>query len=122
VHELTNVRVLLVEDHDDSREVLRVLLERCGAQVTDVPGARAALAEIERAVPDVLVTDISMPGEDGFWLLRSVRRTPAARLPVVAVTAVANPDRVLAEGFAACLRKPVDPDALCAAVARALAA
>lgn len=114
--------MLLVEDHDDTRELLRLFLEQSGAEVVDVPGGHAALAVLERAAPDILVTDISMPDGDGFSLLRSVRQTASSRLPVVAVTAVGSRERVLAAGFTACLLKPVRPEDLCETVVRALAA
>lgn len=117
---LEGVKVLLVEDHDDSRELLRVLLEGCGAEVVDVNGGRAALAVLDRAAPDILVSDLSMPDGDGFWLLRALREK-SARLPVVAVTAVASPREVMAAGFTACLTKPVEPDDLCTTVGNALA-
>jgi CheY-like chemotaxis protein len=120
VRKLEGVRVLLVEDHDDTRELLRKLLELCGAVVVDVPGGRAALSVLDRTRPDVVVSDISMPDGDGFWLLGRIRQS-LARLPAVAVTAVASPESVLAAGFTACLTKPVDPDHLCATVASAVA-
>ncbi|MGH7279178.1 MAG: response regulator [Candidatus Rokuibacteriota bacterium] len=116
---LVGVHVLVVDDDDDSRELTRTILQYCGALVTVAGSATEALHVLERITPDVLLTDISMPDRDGYWLIRAVRALGAhegGRLPVVAVTAhgpTHGPDRTLAAGFQAHLRKPIDPWELC---------
>ena len=123
---LSGATVLLAEDDDDSRELLAYALEACGATVVAAATAREALSASITIVPSVLVTDISMPGEDGFWLLAELRRTlrlRGVRLPAVACTALARDysrDAVLAAGFQGYVTKPVDPMALCVAVAEAM--
>lgn len=120
---LSGVHVLVVDDDDDARHLIRTILEYCGALVTVVGTAREVLGILERVTPDVLVSDISMPVEDGYWLIRQVRALDAARgggLPAVAITAhgmTHGPDRTLAAGFQAHLRKPIDPWDLCRTLA-----
>ncbi|MGK4002843.1 ATP-binding protein [Sorangium sp. So ce1036] len=124
--ELDGVRVLLVDDDGDSRELLRLVLQRCGAEVDDVASADEALERLRLCVPDVLISDISMPGQDGYSLIRRLRALPEAqggRVPALALTALARRDdmeRALREGFQVHLTKPVRPPALSAAVARVL--
>lgn len=115
---LSAVRVCLVEDDNDTREVVAVLLEQAGACVTAASGARAAVELLADAPPDVIVTDLGMPGEDGFWLARHVRDSGLA-VPMVALTGFADTEmraRALAEGFQAHVAKPVDPDHLVAQI------
>ena len=122
--ELRGVRVLVVEDDDDTRDVLRVMLEMCGATVLVAESAKGGLETFLRARPDAIVSDISMPGEDGYWLVREVARHANARVPAVAVTAYSGVhprSAALAAGFKAHLAKPVDPDVLCRTVAEVLA-
>ena len=117
--DLKGVRVLLVEDEPDSREVLAFILEYCGAEVATAGSVREAMEIFDRAQPSVLVSDISMPGEDGYGLIQRVRgRAPDAggTIPAIAVTAFRhehNRDRCLSAGFQEYLSKPVDPDVLC---------
>ena len=114
---LAGMRVLLVEDAEDTRELVGAVLEQHGATVIavdSVAGAREALA---RAHPTVLVSDIGMRGEDGYTLIREMRRrSDAVRLlPAVALTAYASADdrrRALREGYDLHIAKPVDPDQL----------
>jgi CheY-like chemotaxis protein len=112
---LKGVHVLVVEDDPDSRALLQTILQYCGALVTAVASARDAVSTLERVKPDLLLSDISMPGEDGYWLIGQVRARPADRggaMPAVAITALGHPhgvDRTLTAGFQAHLRKPVDP-------------
>ena len=121
---LQGVRVLLVEDDEDARMLLRFTLERSGARVTDVDSVANAMAAIDRGVPDVILCDISMPDEDGYSLIRKVRARPAnagGRVPAAAVTAYARPEDVkhaLSEGFDIHLAKPLEPDDLVEAVGR----
>jgi PAS domain S-box-containing protein len=112
---LAGVRVLLVEDEDDARAMLKALLEGCGASVEAVGSAAAAWQTLERGGCDVLLSDIGMPGEDGYSLIGRVRGhgvSSVAETPAVALTAYARDDdraRSLAAGFDAYLPKPVEP-------------
>jgi CheY-like chemotaxis protein len=120
---LVGVHVLVVDDDDDTRELVRTILEYAGALVTLAAGAPAALEVVARLSPDVILSDIAMPGADGYALLHQVRAsTPeqAPRIPAIAVTAhgrVHGPERTRAAGFDAHLRKPIDPWELCRTVA-----
>jgi len=112
---LQGIRVLIVDDAADTREVLAEILQRCGAQVRVAPSVIDALGLIERDPPDVVLADIEMPEEDGYGLLRKVRALPNDRggtIPVAALTAYASEqDRtnVLNAGFALHVPKPVHP-------------
>jgi CheY-like chemotaxis protein len=114
---LEGIRVLLVEDEADARELLEVVLQYADGQVTSVPSAAAALHAIEALQPDVLVVDIVMPGHDGYWLLDQVRARQGEKAPpAVAVTGrtrVHDRTRALRAGFQGYLAKPVDPLDLC---------
>jgi PAS domain S-box-containing protein len=120
---LKGVRVLVVEDRADARELLAVLLRQHGAHVSTAGAAAEALGLLEREPPDVLVSDIGMPGEDGYWLLKQVRALEAKRggkIPAIALTAYATEadrDYALAAGFCAYLSKPIEPAALISVVA-----
>ena len=115
--------VLVVDDEDDTRDILCEVLEQCGCSVLRAANAEEGLAALDRASPRVLVCDIAMPGGDGYWLVRELRTRAAAAggaIPAVAITAhgeTHGPDRTLAAGFAAHLRKPIDPWELCRVVA-----
>jgi PAS domain S-box-containing protein len=115
---LAGTRVLLVEDEEDARAMLKALLEGCGAAVDAVGSAAEAWAALEGAGCDVLLSDIAMPDEDGYSLIRRVRGHGAARVkgtPAVALTAYARDEdreRSLAAGFDAYLPKPVEPSEL----------
>ncbi|HEX9160998.1 MAG TPA: ATP-binding protein [Thermoanaerobaculia bacterium] len=106
------IRVLLVEDDKATREVIGRTLEHFGANVTTAAKARDA-AEIAGGDGfDLVLTDIAMPGEDGYWLLRELRKANP-RLRIAALTALGQSDEQLAgAGFDAVLRKPVDPGRL----------
>jgi CheY-like chemotaxis protein len=119
---LRGVRVVLVEDHDDSRELLALMLEQCGAEVVCAASARTGLQAVLEARPDVVVSDLGMPGEDGYWLIREVQSRVGA-LPAVAVTGFSDryhPLQAREAGFREYLNKPVDPERLCGAVAKVL--
>jgi CheY-like chemotaxis protein len=117
---LHGVRVLLVEDTDDTRELLAFVLEQCAALVTTAASAQEALDAFMRERPQIVVTDLAMPGHDGYWLLRQVRAHAAAtEVPAVALTAFTerySREQALAAGFDAFLSKPIEPDALCSAL------
>jgi CheY-like chemotaxis protein len=119
---LEGIRVLVVDDEPSAREALLVLFQSCGAQARGAGSATEALVVFEGWQPDVLVSDIAMPGEDGYSLIRRIRqRTPerGGRVPAVALTAYAKiEDRVtiLGAGFQMYLSKPADPNELVAVV------
>jgi PAS domain S-box-containing protein len=118
---LAGIYALLVEDDPDGSDLMQMMLRRCGAEVTAVGTAAAALESVKHRRPDVLVSDIGLPDEDGFALLKRVRESNRD-LPAVAVTAYASRQDVakaLAAGFQAHVAKPVEPAQLSAAVAHA---
>jgi CheY-like chemotaxis protein len=116
--DLSGVQVLVVDDDRDALAVFTAALTRAGASVLAVPTAAAALAGLGTFRPAVLVSDVVMPLRDGFWLLRELRGIPGFEaLPALAVTGCADVGAALGAGFDLCLRKPVDPVELCAAVA-----
>ena len=120
---LANVRVLVVDDEPDARDLLRQLLEECDAEVATASSAAEAIERLQNHRPDVLVSDIGMPGEDGYALIRRIRtRGPDGQVdvPALALTAYArSEDRVkaLEAGFQMHLSKPVEPAELIAVVA-----
>ena len=120
---LQNVRVLLVDDDADGLDLTTVMLTNSGAQVTTAVSVAAALNVLESWPADVLVSDIEMPGEDGYELLRRIRakeRGGRTRLPALALTAYGRPEdrrRTLAAGYNLHLAKPIDPSELVLAVA-----
>ena len=119
--DLTGVSVLVVEDNDDSRKLLQTILSRAGAFVEVAESAPTALRILSAAWPDIIISDIEMPGEDGYSLIRKIRlQEPAARrTPAIALTAYTRSvDRVraLAAGFQTHMSKPVEPAELVAAV------
>lgn len=123
---LDHLRVLLVDDEPDSNEAVRVLLDHCGAEVRVAGSAVHAYEILSRWNPDVLVTDIGMPEEDGCSLLARVRlrNDDRAQIPAIALTAFASPDdraRLLSAGFRWHLVKPIEPRELTAAIAAAVA-
>ena len=122
--DLSSVEILLVDDEPLAREALARLLEQRGAAVFAVDSCAAAREAVTVHRPDVIVADIGMPGEDGYSLLRGLRREEQQRnqrrIPALAVTAFARLEdrqRALAASFDEHLPKPVDPDRLVAAVA-----
>jgi PAS domain S-box-containing protein len=120
---LDDVRVLLVEDNPDTLDMLKFIFDECGAEVIAAGSVTEALNVLERWRPDALVSDIAMPDQDGYDLIRQLRaRNPeqGGEIPAVAVTAYASAEdrvRVLAAGFQMHVAKPVDPDELIAVVA-----
>jgi PAS domain S-box-containing protein len=120
---LAGTRVLLVEDEEDAREMLKAVLEGDGAQVVAVGSAAEAWRALEGAGCDVLVSDIGMPVEDGYSLIRRVRERDALRgstTPAVALTAYARMEdrtRSLDAGFQAHVSKPIEPSELLSVVA-----
>jgi CheY-like chemotaxis protein/two-component sensor histidine kinase len=125
---LATVRVLLIEDEPDSRDLARAALTRFGAQVAAVSSSAEAVTAILSASPEtlphVVVSDIGMPVEDGYVFIRQLRALAPERgghIPAVTVTGYSTPgdvDRALAAGYQMHLSKPVDPLALIEAVAK----
>ena len=110
--------MVVVEDHDDSRELMRMTLENAGAAVAVFNRSRTALTAFEKLRPSALVADIGLPDENGYDFIRKVRSHESAAVhdvPAVAVTAYATAaDRATAleAGFQRHLSKPIDPDEL----------
>ena len=118
------VHVLVVDDDDHVRETLGLILESYGAAVTTAASARDALSLVQRARPHVLLSDIKMPEQDGYWLISAVRAL-APTLPALAISGSVSEgarQRALAAGFQAFLSKPVQAQVLCDAVKRAVSA
>jgi len=123
---IESLRVLVVDDEPDSNESVRTLLASYGADVRVAESATQALDVVAKWVPDVVVTDIGMPGMDGYGLLKRIReRDPHERqMPVIALTAFAGIDervRLLSAGFQMHVAKPVDPNELLAVIANVVA-
>lgn len=123
---LQGARILVVEDHGDSREALAELLRRLGADAATAGSVEEALAAIAREIPDVLISDIAMPGRDGFSLMQSLNEHLAKRagkIVAIALTGLSDPQharRALQEGFDACMVKPLDLGRLVEYVASAV--
>jgi CheY-like chemotaxis protein len=122
---LQGLRVLVVDDEADTRELLQHALTQAGAHVTHAATAAQALLILEDERPDLLISDIGMPGTDGYALMRAVRAREAARglthLPAIALTAYARADdraQALATGYDTHIAKPVEPSELIAELAR----
>jgi len=117
--DLTGLTVLVVEDDRDVLDIVETVLRSCGAGVLVARNAHAALAYIDTAPKlDAVITDIAMPDMDGAELARRVRRHPTRnRLPIIAITAFYEEHANQPE-FDAYLQKPINLDALCAAVVR----
>ena len=119
---LDGLRILIVEDNPDTLEMLRFIFDERGAEVIAAASAPEALDALERSSPDVLVSDIAMPDQDGYELIRQVReRGPeqGGRIPAIAVTAYASAEdrvRALSSGFQMHMAKPIDPDEMIAVV------
>jgi len=125
---LAGLRVLVVEDQQDSREIVVAALQHHGVEVEEAATSEEALAAIDRAVasrrlPDVIVSDIGLPGEDGYRLIEQISLRAPSRggaIPLIALTAYGSSQdkrRALAAGFRTHLTKPVEPNVLAAAVA-----
>ena len=120
---LRELRVLVLDDEEDAREVVRRLLEDAGAVVTTAASVPEALERLMNGfAPDVIVSDIGLPDRDGYDFIRSVRRMspPLSTVPAAALTALARLEdrkRALLSGFQTHLAKPVDPAELVATVA-----
>jgi CheY-like chemotaxis protein len=121
--ELAGLHVLVVDDDEDGRDLLAEILIECGTRVSRASSAAEAIAQFDRDRPDILISDIGMPGEDGYALIKRVRaRGPEAggTVPAASLTAYAGPEdrrRALLAGFNMHVPKPIDPPELIAVVA-----
>jgi len=112
---LAGLRILVVDDEADAREVMRFMLERGGAHVRTADSAAQALDALRDDRPDILISDIGMPIEDGYVMVRRLRameESLGCRIPAIALTAYASDEdarRAHTAGFDAHLSKPVDP-------------
>jgi CheY-like chemotaxis protein len=120
---LQGIKVLVVDDEPDTLELLRMVLELRGASVVTENSAAQALERFEETAPDVLLSDIGMPGKDGLDFIREVRSLPSergGRVPAVALTAYTRAEdrsTTLAAGFDRHIPKPVQPADVVAVVA-----
>jgi two-component system CheB/CheR fusion protein len=125
---LAGTDVLLVEDDADAREALVSVLEHYGARVTAAGSVADALKALAQSVPDLLVSDLGMPGRDGYDLIRAVRALPpdqGGRVPALALSAYASPqdrDRAITAGFHRHVAKPAEPPDLVATLVQLLRA
>jgi CheY-like chemotaxis protein len=128
---LSGIRVLAIEDHDDARDILVAALTHEGMDVTAASTSREGLVALDAAIaagkpPQVIISDIGMPGEDGYWLMEQLaQRVPSkgGTIPAIALTAYGNPGdrkRALAAGFRLHLTKPVSPTELAASLMQVL--
>jgi len=115
---LAGCQVLVVEDDSDSRNAIRETLEVAGATVTAAGTAGDALAALAARRFDVVVSDLAMPQQSGFWLIAKIRQLyPDQPIPVLAVTGHPFPaDGIRRAGFDEVMQKPPDPDVLCSKV------
>jgi two-component system CheB/CheR fusion protein len=115
---LRDVVIVVVEDHDDARRYLGIYLRQLGAKVFEACNTFEGFEAIKNNHPDLVLSDIMMPGADGFELLRQIRALGSAAggsVPVIAMTALVGQEErahILDGGFRACLPKPFSPDRL----------
>jgi CheY-like chemotaxis protein len=123
LRDLGGVDALVVDDDRDARELIKRILNDCGANVRIAASAREAFAMFKEAPPNLLISDLGMPEVDGFELLDWVRhlaREEGGQVPAIALTAFARSEdrlRALEAGFSAHISKPVEPSELIASVA-----
>ncbi|MBW4470722.1 MAG: response regulator [Stenomitos rutilans HA7619-LM2] len=121
--DLNGIKILLVDDDTDARELIAFLLEQQGAQVTAVASARKALLLLPQVKPHILLSDIGMPDMDGYMLLQQVRALApeqGGQIPAIALTAYAgaiNQQQAIAVGFQQHLTKPIEPVTLMTVIA-----
>ncbi|MBV9948049.1 MAG: response regulator, partial [Myxococcales bacterium] len=121
--QLRGLRALVVDDDEDARRLVAMILEDCACEVRTAASVNEAVALLAADPPDVLLSDVGMPDRDGYDLIRSVRALPPERggdIPAAALTAYARPEdrrKLLSAGFSLHVPKPVEPAELVAAVA-----
>lgn len=122
-HDLNGIKIVVVDDDPDTRELVVFILEQQGAQVITATSAQEALLVLPEAKPDVLLSDIGMPEMDGYMLIQQVRALApeqGGQVPAIALTAYAgdtNQQQVIAAGFQRHISKPIDPKVLMQAIA-----
>ena len=118
-----DIHILLVDDDEDGRKLAQILLEQCGAHVTTAGSGLEGLAAMQSTPPDILISDLAMPGMDGYAFIRRVRALPELRhIPAIALTAHARADvrvKALQAGFDTFVAKPIDPTELLTVVVTA---
>jgi CheY-like chemotaxis protein len=120
---LSGVKVLVVDDEPDARMLVQRLLEQCHADVLVAASASEALEQTKAARPDILVSDIGMPGRDGYQFIRDVRALPSeegGKTPAIALTAFARSEdrtRAMMAGYQVHVAKPIEPQELIVTVA-----
>ena len=120
---LDGLRALVIDDDTDGREAIAVMLTRAGAEVSTAASVRSALTSIDHWLPDVVVSDIGLPGDDGYVFIEQLRAVAAERglsIPAVALTAYAGAEeraRALGAGYLEHLAKPVEPARLLSVLA-----
>lgn len=111
------MNVLVIDDNEQNRYLLRFLLEARGHRVTEAPDGPQGIAAVHAKVPDVVLLDIQLPGMDGYAVARALRTDRQFdAMPIIAVTSFAlngDRDRVLAAGCDDYIEKPIDPDSFC---------
>jgi signal transduction histidine kinase len=120
---LSGIRILAVDDEEDTREMVKGVLEKFGADVLSAGSAREAFVALHDWHPDVIVCDIGMPGEDGYSLIRKVRQSEShdRNTPAIALTGFARPEdrkRALAAGYQMFIPKPVETNQLVSTIAK----
>ena len=118
---LAGMKILLMEDEEDVREIVALLLRLAGARVSEVSSVEEALAAYERERPDCIVSDLNLD-RDGYVLLEALRAREKDGTPAIALTGhvfAEDRDQALAAGFRAYLTKPVDPPVLLRAILEA---
>jgi CheY-like chemotaxis protein len=120
-----SLTIVVVEDHDDARRYISVFLRQLGATVVEARNGIEALEAIKTHRPTLVLSDIFMPGADGFEMVRAIRTLENdGRMPVIAMSAVlseADRRRILAAGFSACVPKPFTPNDLLKTIRSVLA-
>jgi CheY-like chemotaxis protein len=123
---LSNITIVVVDDHDAVRRYVGAFLDQLGANVLVAQNAMEGLEAIKSYCPNLVLSDISMPGRDGFGLLLDIRALgpeSGGSVPVIAMTALVSPldrERILNAGFQGCLPKPFSPDKLVEAILKVL--
>ena len=123
---LNGLRIMVVDDEVDARDLVSAIVTKCGGEVACCESAEEALKRFRKWKPDILVSDIGMPGEDGYSLLRKLRKLKlklAKQVPAIALTAYATDEdraRSYAAGFQTHITKPIEPQALIRTIAGAL--
>jgi two-component system cell cycle response regulator DivK len=118
-------RVLVIEDHEENRRILRLLLTSAGIEMTEAVTGEEGVAAAEKEPPDLILMDIQLPGIDGITALKQLRAEPKTRnIPIIAITASAmthNRQTMMAEGFDGYQTKPISLKDFLGEVERVLA-